>query len=688
MAKQRQIFDGDGSVGRGRIVSKSELERWPAATIERSRAGTPAPAARVRSSPAWILVAAATFAALALRLGGIGFMLPHLPHVDERVYLTQVETLRGERSTAFEWRNFRYYPHLVAELAVLAAPRAGRSGAPAVVEAADATPGDARPGGAAAEVIPGAAAGVAAGAAADAADPRTADEARADPAAARALDRDLARAAEPLRSLRILVALLSVALVPATWLLGRRLVGERPALLAAGLAATSVLGLWYAQQARPHAPAATLAAWTLVAALALRRSPTLGAYLLAGAAAGLALATLQSLVLVLPALVAAHLLRATGGTRRPALALGGALALAAGVAALFYPFAFEGPPAGEGREGDVYLYGHGIELGHFDGSSFARLLDPWRDYDPLLYGLVLLAGALLAARAVAALARRVRSRRVGPAAGRIGARARELAPSRADLWVVLAFVVPYALVVGTYARSFQRFALPLAAPVACLAAWAVFAAAARLAPRRPARAGAAAALLVLALQTTLAAAVVRVRAAPDTASVAAAWIARHLEPGADRIAVLPPLDLPLWRTPEARDAHYRRNGGRIDLWPRWQEEHDARAPGWNLATMPMHAEEDVALLARDPAAYLERLDADYAVFEVNEPRRRPAFHRLRDAAAARGELVASFSPWRGADRGDPILYYWDSEGSPERDLALRALAMERLGPRIEVYRLR
>ena len=212
-----------------------------------------------------------------------------------------------------------------------------------------------------------------------------------------------------------------------------------------------------------------------------------------------------------------------------------------------------------------------------------------------------------------------------------------------DHAVVLAYVLSYVAVLAIYQRTYQRFSLPLLPYVACFASWGLFRAG-ELVPGITVSARRklviSCAVFLFLMQTVLAARMTMVRRAPDTATLAARWIESHLS-AADRVALLPPLDLPLARTPEALDTYYRRNGGRIDLWPHWQREHaGAITPAFDLRTMPMHTEEEVKLLRDDPRVYLASLDADYAVLEVNEDHRRPTFTSLIAAARAASGYAA------------------------------------------------
>src|SRR5262249_50231585 len=117
-----------------------------------------------------------------------------------------------------------------------------------------------------------------------------------------------------------------------------------------------------------------------------------------------------------------------------------------------YPFAFASGGGGRApevavRAGRLNLFGHLIFLDQFRGAGFAKLFAALREYDPWISALGLLGLAL--------------------------AIPRRLPEKWRDLAVVLAFALPYALAAGLYARTYQRFAMPLVPYLCLLAAWAI-----------------------------------------------------------------------------------------------------------------------------------------------------------------------------------------------------------------------
>jgi hypothetical protein len=207
-------------------------------------------------------VALITALALLMRVHGIGFGLPHATFSDGRVLIDQVAALRAGEPDP---EGHRLYPHLVPHVAAWMPPPA-------------------------------------------------------EGPAAGGLEVHLARAALPFLQARLASVLLSLTLVPATYLLARAVLGRGWSLVATGLVATSLLHVSFAQQERPHGALAGLTAAAVVAALRLRNRPTPGTYVAAGALAARALGAHHTRLAVLPPHAAAHLQRrrerATAGAAR------------------------------------------------------------------------------------------------------------------------------------------------------------------------------------------------------------------------------------------------------------------------------------------------------------------------------------------------------------------------------------
>ena len=498
-----------------------------------------------------------------------------------------------------------------------------------------------------------------------------------DPAAA-PLEEHLAVAGATVVQVRSIVALLAVLVVPGTYVLARRFLGRAWSLFAAALLATSLLHLSFSQQARPHGAFPSALVWAVVAALWLRRSPSVRSYLAAGAAVALALGTLQTGALALLPLLAAHLLRegrARGERRllRPGLLLA-ALPVAAAVPC-FYSSMFSGELVGSGRvihidHRTLYIGTHDIRLAMFDfHSGFVdAVLVLWR-WEPLLLALLALAaGAWIAARL-----RGVRSRR------------------RADLAVLLAFVAPYVLLIGIYTRTYERLLLPLYPFLACAAAWGAW----RVVSGRPqwARPALAAGLvLALGVQGYASSRLAWIRSRPDTCDQVGAWVRDNVEPGAEQVVITPPFDLPLARTERSLR---RENGGlRTRSHSPWVK-HQVRL-GEGERPPPLY---DIRWLVLGPTAgdieepagmrtFLDGYGPGVYVLRVATGGRGSRFDPvLRSELSARGTLLARFSPDPDPYFSDHPLMDEDEEVGDWPHVFLRVLRARAVGPVLEVYRV-
>ena len=548
-----------------------------------------------------------TIAALALRLHGLGFGLPHFTHDDGRALVAQVEALRAGQPDP---DGRRLYPHLV----------------PRVVTWWPA-PGELSP---------------------DA-----------------PLSEHLARAGWPFLEARCASVWLSLLILPATYLLARTVLRRPGALFATALVATSLLHVSFSQQERPHGALASFTAWTVVAAVALRRRPSAARYLLCGLLAALAVGSLHSGLAVLPPLLAAHLLRERGERRLSAAWALVPLLLVGCAFLLFYPFHFGGHPGGSGagglaRQGGESVFdlsGHFVKLEHFDGGGFAAVLGSLVSYDPVL--------SLLGALGLGAVLVSWRGARAG------GPRVR-------NALVLAAYALPYLLAVGLYGKSPERFGLPLLPFVACLGAFGL----ARLPAPPPLRA--ALGVLLVGATTVPAWQLTRVRAAPDTYARTAAWIEENVGRDERAIAVLDPWqDLPLARSPEALAA----NAGWpwSSPWLLYQEALPRAIAGGRDLRVP--AGPRPAELESDPLGVLERLGARWVAVELTPGRgpRSRTQRAVREALVAGAELVHRSSPLRVDDGGSERLFV--RQVSWRRPVFLRLLAARCTGPTIEVYDL-
>jgi len=484
------------------------------------------------------------------------------------------------------------------------------------------------------------------------------------------VEEHVAAAGADLAHARTLIALLAALGVPAAYALARTFLSSGWSLLAAALFATSPLAISFGQQARPHA---ALVAPVIVAVLAcfrVRRIPVLTSYLLAGLAIGGALAILHNGVVVIPALAMAHLLRDRSRARRSGFGLCAALAVAAFIALATYPSGLH--DAESGGEPVAGLSGHRVLLDHFTGRGFANLALALRNYEPWLAPLAVVGLSIW-------LARRVTAHDL------LRVRGRE------ELVVVAAFCVPYALVLGLYDDSAERFLLPLLPCAACAAAYAAASAAGWFASRVGASASAAAwvGTLVLAPQAFLAVRLARVYGAVDTLTLCARWIDANIPPGSARLAVLYTIDLPLVRTAQSLRENPRQRFEVTRPWVVYQTHlppDTLAGQRYDLVTVPLASPSGVALFDSDLKACIASWHADYAIIQVHAVEGQSRSDSVRAPLRELGTLVARFSPYADPDEVRPFWYQHHprSYGWWTGNL-LRAHA---LGPVLEVYRMR
>lgn len=566
-----------------------------------------------------------TLAALGLRLNGLGAGLPMEVEPDCKIPY-QVEVLHTGDEAARAEPDFRWYPLLIARLASL---------------------------------IPE----------------------RELPAATAPLSDHLAAAAPLNRSTRLVVALLSVLAVPATFLLARLFFSSGWSLFAAACMAVSLLDISFSQQSRPHAPSAALFLFAVLAAVRVRRRGTLGDHALLGLAGFCALGCLQSGLAVLPAFLAAFVLRDTGseGVRRlldPRALVSVGLALAAVPLLLPPSEVAAGSKLLYISDGVLHVSGHQIFLGMFNGQGFTILFDTLRSFEPLLLGSLALA-------AVVALGLRTRGERATE--GGMG--------SARDTLVVLSFALPYLLVTGLYERNYERFVLPLLPYLACLATLGVVGALRLLAPvRTEARTGALSlgvALVVLAFPTYSALRLSSVRAAPTTIERTADWVREHVAPD-ERVLLFPEIDLPLLRRDEGLVFWGARTTGRrfgFLPWSRYQAENQPRPTGEPAFDLVWS---DLGRFLGGPVQYLTERECDLVILEVfAENRTSKAATRAREQVREACELLVRISPDSDPQYSDHPLGFQNETTPGVRNPSFtgRVLQADGTGPVIEVYRV-
>ncbi|MBL8860594.1 MAG: glycosyltransferase family 39 protein [Planctomycetes bacterium] len=452
---------------------------------------------------------------------------------------------------------------------------------------------------------------------------------------------------------RRLVLALSLLMIPGTWLVARRLAGERAAWIAAALVATSMLQALFSTQARPHAAQAALAVLAVWAAMRLAERAVPARAVAAVALASLALATLQIGAATLPPLALASWIAGGPLWRRAARAALLPLAAVAG-AAWAYPFALDL------RERGLRLGGsgaHEVDFAAADGSGFQELVRRLADHDPALL-------ALLAAALAGAL---VRWR----------ASARALTGNK-DVAVACAYALPYLAVVGPLNEVFERFLLPLLPWIATFGAALVVRLAGHSA-RRAVAFGAAAAVAPLLVLVHFA----RVCARPDTAEVARAWIESDPERRAARFVLSPGLVLPAPFDAASLEAALQDRAGRSSVWPAYQGTRPATEfPATRVAQYMTPA-----VLSQRPAEGLaEWVDATAPDYIVLERTRRNRFlaggRELASLASERGTLAFATDGSAPGIEEQGLLHYQSMDG-----YVRRLLRAERFGAPLQVWRL-
>jgi hypothetical protein len=262
---------------------------------------------------------------------------------------------------------------------------------------------------------------------------------------------------------------------------------------------------------------------------------------------------------------------------------------------------------------------------------------------------------------------------------------------RRDFLVVVAYAVPFALAIGTYAFSGERFLLPLEPYIAVAGAWGLahtLGAWMHARPDRWRRIAAPVAVVAL-LQVPPAAWVLKmdsVRAAPDTHEQAAAWLAEHAAPERGPVEALPYIELPLFTTDELAQKQKQ-----FSYWRNYQAAQTEAAiggPRWQFE-LPGTKEEARAALHADPLAHLRQIGAQYVVIQDVGPgfKRYPIVPRTREALSKSGQLVARLSPLADDD-GSNARNWIHFVQAPWVELFWQRMWRSRsMGPTLEIYRV-
>ena len=300
---------------------------------------------------------------------------------------------------------------------------------------------------------------------------------------------------------RLLCALFGVISIYAVFLAGKRLYNTNAGLIAAGILAIMPLHVQHSHFLAVDVPAAFFVTATLGAAAFLLRDARLRTYILAGALAGLAAGTKYNCGLIFLSVITAGIFSAKAARRNCLIPLVAAL-FAAILAFIFVtPGAILWPQ--EFLRGFTYEFSHAAS-GH--GYVFEAIGPGW------LYTLTNSLGKgmgwpLLILSLFAAVYALLRRR-------------------REDL-VILAFVVPYYLIISLSAVHFARYVLPLLPPLAILISTMV----ANLKPKIGNWGGAAFALVIL-YTLTYTIALDRLFVVPDPRDVAVRVVEKGLNEGA------------------------------------------------------------------------------------------------------------------------------------------------------------
>jgi hypothetical protein len=569
-----------------------------------------------------LAVLAITLATVALRLWGIDHLLPHGWQTDNQMAFQAALLREGASQPDGELRDVQYPDLLPSLVARLSGP------AP-------------RP---------------------DASDP---------------LAEHLDAAGFDIRAMRIGIALISSLLVPLTYLLARRFLAAGWSLFATALIATSLLLQTFAQQARPHAAAASVFLLAVLCCMRLARRPTWWNHALAALAAVLAIGALHSGLAVLMPLAAAWLVGPLGAVSsargRWARWLVAPPVLAAVVAAAFlafYPFALrDGPATERGRpaiEGTALVWAnHRVDLRDLDGRGFATVVDGLWNYEPVL--LVLVVATLASLLALRSRAQQTRER-------------------RADAFVAGAYVLAYLIVIGLFQRTYHRFVIPLLPFLAVFAAYGL-ARWSSLLGTRGRRLVAVGALLSLALPTWATARLAWLRSRDDTLELAARWLAQQDPQELGTVWIEPRMDLPLACTTESLQRTTFPS-----LWRTYQLElAPQELPPLRLSMLhvtPTSAPGfDLERLERDPPGFLDALGPGHYVADASCETEMSVADSLHAALRSRTRLVQRCAPEADGPTAGWGLDDEDILRSGQPHVLLRLLRAEALGPVVEIRRL-
>ncbi len=458
---------------------------------------------------------------------------------------------------------------------------------------------------------------------------------------------------------RVSVAVLGTGAVWLLYLTGSRLFGHETGLLAAALESVAFLPVFYAHFALNDAPLLVPVTLSLLGTAGVLNKGRKRDYLLAGIGLGLACATKYNGAIMLLPLAAAILARRGQDTARSiALGILTAGVYAAGAFVVADPYALLA--FGELRYGIAH---------QATASSVPKLGAPGGN--GVLYYLWSLTWGLGWIPSIAALGGTVVLWR----------------KNRRHWWVLVPTCVVFLIFMGSYARFFGRYLLPILPLICLLAAYAanqVLAATAKRHPRwrRPAFTVAAIALcgqgLIYSVHSSL------ILARPYTSAVARQWMVAHIPPGS-RIVVEPvmPAD---WTTDIPGSLTARLPGAR---WAKYSSLRSIITPAGRLdpaASRVVNIEDYERTLSPALIPYYERQGACWVLTgstqsgrAYTDPQAAPHAIAYYNALAEQAQLVYRFSPYRHRQAPGKLNFDWSFDYYP--------LSYQHPGPELRIYRL-
>lgn len=453
----------------------------------------------------------------------------------------------------------------------------------------------------------------------------------------------LNHASSPYLYARILVILVSLLLIPGAWLLARRFLGPWSALFATALIATSLLHAVYSKQARPHAPEAAFILLALLSYFQLMGNSRIWNLALSGVFTSLAICCLQNGFFCLPALFVAVLFRHKSNPKKCIWELGVLTLMIGGIVLCFYSFHLSGNFKISGLQRGIL---------NFQDICFKDLFVHFFFYDPILAALTII-GSLFFIFKIKALFPLDRNR---------------------ELVVLLAFALPYLLIVGLYGENQIRYLLPLLPMFAVLGAMGVEKI---MCWNKTARI--VICLLLLSLPAFAAGKLAILHSNPDTLTMAARWFEENADHKKTHILKGEGIQVPLLYTKPSFAEIWS------SPWSRYQRKIKQRIPGlpkWKV--YPLVARKIAYNRVELNTDLLQKILRDnkkkYIVMKLGSP---TAKKMLKSRKSIRLKPVARFDIYDGAE--DSGHHYF--HGYQDTHMLSRVLKGKFWGPPIEIYEM-